>query len=293
MLVFFQQPLRFFQRVASEGVSELLRCHALDDGAFVVADGFLQRVSDILRLVYDDSLRAHGLGDLGKRGVGKVGADESVGVEIDLVLFLRPPLSVVEDDGCDRNVLAYASQRFLQAHPPCSVADIGDSRTLRTGDLRADGGGKGVSAVAETHGSEETLRLVKAQVGVGDRTDVADIGCDHGVFGHGAFEFAQDSPWRDGGSVLLPPIVEFIFPFFFLFCDLGEPLLFVRLRFDRRVRGFEAMENILGCGFGIGADAEVGLLDEPEHARIAVDLDELGVLRPIVDTVLWQRSEGA
>ena len=75
-----------------------------------------------------------------KLGFFEVGADIAVGVEVDLVLLLRPPLAVVEDHGDGRDVLAHAGQRLLQAHAPGAVADIGDGRPVGRGDLGADRG---------------------------------------------------------------------------------------------------------------------------------------------------------
>ncbi len=53
----------------------------------------------------------------------------------------------------------------------------------------------------------------------------------------------------------------------------------------------EAVEDRRGGTPGVAVDADRDLLDQPEHANVAVDLDDLGVLGPVVDAVLRQSAE--
>ena len=55
-----------------------------------------------------------------------------------LVLLLRPPLPVVEDDCDGRDILPDAGQHLIEGHPPRAVADVGQGRALGGGDLRSD-----------------------------------------------------------------------------------------------------------------------------------------------------------
>ena len=94
-----------------------------------------------------------------------------------------------------------------------------------------------------------------------------------------------ERPW----VLLVRPGVELLLP-----CVL--------FGFDRLL----ALAGIGGCGklavgepvgqrlrrlLGVADDADRDLLHEPEHLVIAVDLDDLRVLRPVVEPVLRQRAE--
>ena len=66
----------------------------------------------------------------------------------------------------------------------------------------------------------------------------------------------------------------------------------VRLGSRRRHVRPQALGQRRGRGVRIAADADRDRLHETEHARVDVDLDDLRVLRPVVDAVLRQRAEG-
>ena len=102
-----------------------------------------------------------------------------------LILLLCAPLSVVEDDRHDGDVLPDAGQHLVQAHSPSAIPDIGQTGPVRLGHFGPDGRGEGVAAVAEAHGAEEAVRLVEPQVAVGHGADVADVGGDHCVLQEG------------------------------------------------------------------------------------------------------------
>ena len=55
----------------------------------------------------------------------------------------------------------------------------------------------------------------------------------------------------------------------------------------------ESLEECFGGGAGIAVDADRDRLHETEHLVVGVDLNDLGVLGPIVHVVLRQGSERA
>ena len=61
------------------------------------------------------------------------------------------------------------------------------------------------------------------------------------------------------------------------------------------LRGIELRDRRLGgrVVLRIADNADRNLLDEAQHAVIAVDLDDLCVLRPVIEAMLRQRAEGA
>ena len=167
------------------------------------------------------------------------------------------------------------------------------------GHLGADDGREGIAAVAEAHRGEHRVGLVEAQVAVGDRADVADVGGDHGVLGHRLLQLAQhlarmhalralgdlDATTRPSHGVhSSSSFSQTSFSALTVFrrsarsCGrplaVGEPVV---QRARRRL--------------GVAADADRDLLDQAQHAVVAVDLDDLGVLRPVVEAVLRQRAE--
>ena len=114
---------------------------------------------------------------LGPAWIIEVNAEEARVVEIDLVLLLRTPLLVVEDDRRHWNILTHAGEDLGEAHAPGAIADIGDSRPVGSAATLAPmTGGQRIAAIAEAHCREHRIGLVEAQIGIGDRTDIADIG---------------------------------------------------------------------------------------------------------------------
>ncbi len=216
----------------------------------------------------------------------------------------------MEHHGGDGNVVAHAGHGFHQAHAPGAVAGVGDRGPVGRGHLRADDGRKRVAAVAPAHGGEEAARLLEAQVAVGDRVDVADVGGDHHVLGHGLLELAQHlarvqiGPAARGALVLLLPRS----------CRgcrgrargstrrAPSPRRPARRRIwparssreasQASVRPLRRWVSATAAAVGVAADAPGDLLDQPEHRVIGVDLDDLGVLGPVVHAVLGQGAEG-
>ena len=247
--------------------------------------------------------RAHRRGDRCPRGlVVEVHADKALGVEVDVILLLRAPLAVVEYHRGDGDALAHAGLQFAEAHAPGAVADVGDRRAVGRGDLGADDGRESVAAIAETHGREHRPGLLEAKVGIGHRADIADVGGHHGRRRQCAFELAQHLPWVHAARVLgdaerpgigfVRPALEFGLPRRPSRAGL-RPARSATLAWQASVLPVQAREERLCGGLGVAADACRDRPDQPQHLGVGVDLDDLGVLRPIVDPVLRQGTEGA
>ena len=186
-----------------------------------------------------------------------------------------------------------------KAHAPGAVADIGDGRPVGCGHLGADDRGQRIAAIAEAHRREHRIGLVEAQIGIGHRADIADVGRHHGVLRHRLFEFAQHLARmhirRALGDLerpvvlLMRPAVELLLPGVLLRLDLLLALIGIGGGGELAIG--EAIGERLGRLLGIADDADRNLLHEAEHAVIAVDLDDLGVLRPVVEPVLGQGAE--
>ncbi len=130
VLVLVEQANRLRQRVAAEGVAEFAGAHDLDDRRLALVhlcgDRALQCGTDLLELVHDDALGAHRLRDPGEGLALELTGDEAAVVEVDLILLLRTPLPVVEDDGGDRDVVPDSRHDLAQAHAPGAVTCVGD-----------------------------------------------------------------------------------------------------------------------------------------------------------------------
>ena len=182
----------------------------------------VQRRTDVGELLDRMPFGAHGSGDRCEARVVEIHAEESVAVEVDVILLFRTPLAIVEDHRRHRNLLAHAGQDLAKAHAPGTVADVGDRRTIRRRGLAADDGGKSIAAVAEHHRAEHAAWPIEAQIAVGDLADVADVGRDHGLLGHRLLELAQhlarmhvlrSARHFDAPRVFLAvPAVELLFP---------------------------------------------------------------------------------
>ena len=89
--------------------------------------------------------------------------------------------------------------------------------------------------------------------------------------------------------LLVRPVAELLLPGVLLGLDglhaLGGVLA------CRHVAVGEPQVQRLACRLGVAADADRDLLDEAQHAMVGVDLDDLGVLGPVVEAVLRQRAE--
>ena len=154
MGVALQVALRELQRVAPEGLGQLLRIdHDLDDDRLAGRERVRIGVVEVRRIGYAYADSAHCLGDLGEveatDAVADVDADVAVVVEVDLVLLLRAPLLVVEDAGDHRQLLLARGHHLVQAHAPGAVADDREHRPVRRRDLGAERRRIGKAAVTE------------------------------------------------------------------------------------------------------------------------------------------------
>ena len=182
------------QRVAAEGIAELLRHHHLEDRGLarrLVLDRGTQRGSDVFQTLDRHALATKGTPHRSPARVVEVHALEATGIEVHVILFLCAPLAVVEDHRRDADPLAYAGQHLVEADTPGAIADIRDRGTRGCSDLRAADHREGIAAVTEAHRSEHRSGTVETQIRVGHRTDVADVGGDHRIRRHRPLELAQ------------------------------------------------------------------------------------------------------
>src|SRR5215469_4814161 len=303
LLVFREIADRFRQGIPAERIPELLRHHHLEHRGLAVAlcpRGIVQRRRDVGESLDGHPLAAEGARHRRPARVLEIHALIAARVEVDVILFLRAPLSVVEHDHGDADALARTGEQFVEADAPRAVPDIGEARTPGARDLRAADDREGVAAVAEAHRSEHRARLLEAKVGVRNRADVADVGGDHGIRRHGLLErpqhLARVHVLRAARHLervriaFLRPCGELGFPGGFLGGNAREALGAARGARERP--SLEPLEE-RGCGGArIRLDADRDGLHEPEHARVAVDLDDLRLPRPVVETVLRQGAEG-
>ncbi len=302
-LVLLQPSHRLRQRVAPERIAQLLRDHDLEHRGAALALRTRRRLEsgpDIGKPFDGHALAAEGACHARPARVLEVHALIAARVEIDMIFLFGAPLPVVEHHDGHADLLARTGQQFVEADAPRTVADIGERRPVGIRHLRAADHRERVAAVAETHGGEHGARRVEAQIGIGDRTDIADVGRDHRVGRHGLLERPQHlarmhvaGVARDlerVGITLVRPGIELALPGLFLGGDPGGALGTIRCRGQRAA--LEALEQRCRRGARVAMDADRDRLDQAEHARVRVDLNDLGLLRPVVEPVLRQRAEG-
>ncbi|MPM58343.1 hypothetical protein SDC9_105174 [bioreactor metagenome] len=216
----------------------------------------------------------------------------------------------MEDHGGDRNVVAHCGHDFHHRHAPCAVTGIRDRRAIHGRALGADDGGQRIAAVAERHGREERTRLVKAQITVGHRVDVADVGGDHHARRHGLFQLAQHLArvqvfaacgWlfllglfdhvEAVGVTLVGPLVEFLLPCVLLGLDGVGTLCLGGIAVELHIG--KALDQLGRHGLGVAVDAHGDFLDQAQVGVIGFHLNDLGRLGPVVHAVLRQRAERA
>ena len=91
------------------------------------------------------------------------------------------------------------------------------------------------------------------------------------------------------GIPLVGPTHELVFPGMLLGGDPGETLHPVRVSGERA--RLEPVNERSGSGPRIAMDPHRDRFDEPKHAGIGVDLDDLGAFRPVIESMLRQRSK--
>ncbi len=87
------------------------------------------------------------------------------------------------------------------------------------------------------------------------------------------------------------PFVEFLLPRGLLGVDLLAACRAVGVADEGLA--LEPLGERDGSGLRVTADSDGDLLDQTEHLVVGVDLDDLGILGPVVHAVLRERSEGA
>lgn len=179
--VFAQMPDRLCQSVSPEGIGQHLRDANFQHARATGAHERMKGSGNILGFFNPDALAAHGSRHLGKTRVLEVSAHEAIVVEIHLVFLLRPPLVVIEYDRDGRNGFANASQHFIEAHAPGSIADVGDAWPFWRPQLGPHGARESVAAIAEAHGRKKRPRFVKSQIAVGYGANVANVSGHHGI----------------------------------------------------------------------------------------------------------------
>src|ERR1700733_7349920 len=165
--VLLQVADRLRQCLGAERVAELLRHHHLEHRRLAVAlrpRGGAHRRLDVGEALDGEPLAAEGARHRRPAGVREVHALVTARIEVDVILFLRPPLLVIEHHHGDADALAGTGEQLVQADAPGAVADVGERRACRRGELRAADHRKGIAAVAEAHRGEHRARLVEAQV---------------------------------------------------------------------------------------------------------------------------------
>src|SRR5690606_26316551 len=240
-LVFVEQAHRLLERIAPERVAQFLADHHLQHGGLALGLGLAgraQRVANLVGMLDPYALHAHGARQLGEVRVLQVAADEAPSIEVDLVLLLGAPLAIVEHHRGDRDFLARAGQQFLETHAPGAIAHVGDRRPVGAAQLGADQGGQRIAAVAEAHGGQHRIRLPEAQIAVGYRADIADVGRHHHMVRHGALQLAQHAARMHAAAAarddvqapvvaLVRPAVQLLLPLLLFLRDAGAALLAV------------------------------------------------------------------
>src|SRR5580692_11816901 len=156
-LVLGEVPDGLGQRVTAERVAQLLGQHHLEHGGLAGAlrrGRGAQRGCDIGEALDRHAVAAEGTRHGGPAGVIEIDALIAARIEIDVVLFFRPPLAVVEHHHRHADLFTGAGEQFVEADAPGAIADIGERRALRGRELRAADHREGIAAIAKTHGGE-------------------------------------------------------------------------------------------------------------------------------------------
>src|SRR5436309_5066513 len=141
-LVFRQVPYRLRQGVTPERVTELLRHHHFQHGRLA---GALRRGRGaqcgphIGEPLEGEAIAAERARHGGPAGVLQIDPLVAPRVEVDVVLLLRAPLLIVEDDHRHADALARARQQLVEADAPRAVAHGRERRTLGSGEHRGTG----------------------------------------------------------------------------------------------------------------------------------------------------------
>src|SRR2546421_6696493 len=132
-LVFREVPHRLRQGVTAERVTELLRHHHFQHGRLAGAlcgSRGAQRGGDVGEPLEGDAIAAERARHGGPAGGLQIDPLVAPRVEVDVILLLRAPLFIVEDDHRHADLLAHAGEQLVEADAPRAVAHVGERRTL-------------------------------------------------------------------------------------------------------------------------------------------------------------------
>ena len=201
--------------------------------------------------------------------------------------------------------MAHRGHHLNHAHSPGAIACVRHRRTIISSLLGSNNGRQRIAAVAPTHGCQKRPGLFEAQVAVGYRIDVADVGGHHYPSRHGPLQFPQHLTWVQPTAFFgrcffdhvdtevvgfFSPIVEFVFPRGLL-RDQRRLSLGTVLVGHQRALSQPRGQRGSSCT-GIAANPDVNLFDQAEHLRISINLDDLGLCWPIVEAMLRQGAKG-
>src|SRR5579872_3547610 len=140
LLILGEVPHGLRERITAEGVAELPGHHDLEHRgpAFTLCGRRgAQRGRDVFEPLDRDAFAAEGLRHLRPARVLEIHALVATRIEVHVILLLRAPLAVVEDDRRDTDLLARAGQQLIEADAPGAVSHVGERGALGGGDLRA------------------------------------------------------------------------------------------------------------------------------------------------------------
>src|SRR6056297_1000745 len=298
----------FFHGVAAEGFAEFLVDHGLDEGCgavlHLVLDRLVQRVGELVHGARDDALEATGLGDAGvAHVVVKLGAHEIVVEPQGRVALFRAPLVVAEHDLGDAGPFAAPDRRqFVDRDAEGAVAGKAHHRHVGAADLGADDRRKAIAAGAKEARSEVFAALLEGRISVADGAVVADIRADDRLARQRGLDRAPGHarahpvglgltgalvPAGAGIVVLVVHAAELLRPFALGFGDPGAAGVAALVPGAFR----QLAQNAAGHLGGVADDADADLLGQADPVGVDVDLDDLGILGPVIHAIARQGRE--
>src|SRR5271154_6991997 len=299
---------RFLHGVSTEGVAEFLVEDYLDESGN--AHGLRlararERLAEFSLSRDRDPGEAAALRDAGIRKIRiEFRSDEIVMVPKRRIPFLRAPLIVTKDHHCDRRPFLAADRTHL-VHRDAESAIAGESDHGRGGiaDLRPDDRGKAIAAGSEQARREISPPLFEARISVADRAIISDVGGNDRCFWQRRLNGSPRLAWRHtGGLTIARPLVPCRPRIIILMIHRRELLQPGRFRrVDERLSflttgvtggGAELPQNFPGDQHRVASNAHGDRFRKADTIRVNVDLNNLRLLRPIVDPVARKRREG-
>src|ERR1700728_5027072 len=231
------------------------------------------------------------------------GADEVVVEPEDRIALLGAPLIIAEHDHGDAGPLFAADRAHLvHGNAEGAVAGKADARRIRIADLGADDRREAVAAGPEQTRRQIFAALLEGRIGVADSAIVADVARYDGIFRQTSLDGAPGLPRRHAVGIALACVfVPGRARIVVLVIHAGKRLPPARLGgVDQRLAVFAAVitgrrrqlrQDRLGDELGVATDADGERLGEADAGGIDIDLDYLGVLRPVIDAIAGQRRK--